>query len=82
MLGIKREHQTTEYAQMVVKAIAGKEKGIEVEELDVKAPGALSFLAVLISLVLFTNLLGLTMMGLLKGFECFVLGFLLSRSKA
>jgi hypothetical protein len=42
VLGIKREHQTTEYAQLVVKA-KGREnvKGVEVDEMA-KAPGTLS----------------------------------------
>ena len=42
VLGIKREHQTTEYAQLVVKA-KGKEnvKAVEVDEMA-KAPGTLS----------------------------------------
>eukprot|EP00438_Fugacium_kawagutii_P002827 Skav214113 [mRNA] locus=scaffold1185:358918:363703:- [translate_table: standard] len=46
VLGIKREHQTTEYAQLVVKA-RGKEniKGVEVEEVA-KTPGTLSLKAV------------------------------------
>ncbi|CAJ1400036.1 unnamed protein product [Effrenium voratum] len=47
VLGIKREHQTQEFAQLVVKA-KGKEnaKGIEIEESDTKAPGTLSLKAV------------------------------------
>lgn len=46
VLGIKREHQTTEYAQLVVKA-RGKEniKEVEVEEIA-KTPGTLSLKAV------------------------------------
>lgn len=46
VLGIKREYQTTEYAQLVVKA-KGKEnvKGIEMDEIA-KVPGSLSLKAV------------------------------------
>ncbi|CAK9009253.1 unnamed protein product [Durusdinium trenchii] len=47
VLGTKREHQITEFAQLVVKTqTKEKLKGIEVEELDGKAPGTLSLKAV------------------------------------
>ena len=43
VMGIKREHQTTEFAQLVVRARSHKStKGIEVEEPDAKTPETLS----------------------------------------
>ena len=46
-MGIKREHQTTEFAQLVVRARSKHHtKGIEVEEPDAKTPETLSLKAV------------------------------------